>query len=205
MAHSHVTPNKRMKLTKRGALLVRAPSRAVIIQSRFAAYARCYAYPTRATVVLLTVALVALSACVDRDWFLAREVRAKEVLGTWQPPADEEQLAYLGGLILQVPLRGRSLVLGPRSVCSFSPALPAWSPPPGHFPRHPDGCHWEVAFRTEEISGGPVAVIDLTVSWEGRQRGLTFFVRQQGDRLELWARAGTSKNAPRAVFVRTAA
>jgi hypothetical protein len=40
VAHSHVTPNKRMKLTKRGALLVRAPSGAVIIQSRFAAYAR---------------------------------------------------------------------------------------------------------------------------------------------------------------------
>jgi hypothetical protein len=32
-----------MKLTKREALLAGAPSRAAVIQSRFAAYARCWA------------------------------------------------------------------------------------------------------------------------------------------------------------------
>jgi hypothetical protein len=36
-------PNKRMKLTKRGAfVLVGAPPRASVIESRFAAYPRCY-------------------------------------------------------------------------------------------------------------------------------------------------------------------
>ena len=34
-------PNKRMKLTKREGLFEGAPSRAGIIQSRFAAYPRC--------------------------------------------------------------------------------------------------------------------------------------------------------------------
>jgi len=35
-----VPPNKRMKLTKREASLVGAPSRAVVVESRFAAYAQ---------------------------------------------------------------------------------------------------------------------------------------------------------------------
>jgi hypothetical protein len=37
-----VTPNKRMQLTKRGHLVGGSASRAVVIESRFAADPRCY-------------------------------------------------------------------------------------------------------------------------------------------------------------------
>jgi hypothetical protein len=147
--------------------------------------------------------LVAGAGCsgAKPEWYVDREVKANELEGSWQPPADRHLRDYVTS-ILQVPLEGRQLLLYPAGLCGLSPPLqraPVIDGPV--FPRHADGCHWQVAMRANREGERPVAVVDLVLTWEGRQRGVTFFVRQRQKALELWTPLQKPDDR-RALFVR---
>jgi hypothetical protein len=154
--------------------------------------------------LLLLLTVMACSS-YDPSWYVRREPEPDELAGLWQLPSERALREHLGD-ILQIPIEQRQLLLQPDGTCDVEPPLPP-TPVEGDpgFLRHPDGCRWQTAFRRSAGIPEAVGVVDLVFSYEGRQRGTTFFARDDRGQLRLWFPAAVAGSRVRAVLTRGAA